>query len=291
MVELNYPSDLKIRQFGEQYGLPVDAVIRDLARIVEVLHLVEEGFLGHRVILTGGMALRCYESKRYTMRDTDTSAFQRIDDEELETVIPYEDEQISIRPEDRGQWEIAGALRTVQPIRFEPRFTNIQLARNQREFSLNVSWRGVELDPVLKPFLHQYPWVLGIEDRLVPVMDIREILAEKTLGFCVNSLAKHYSDLAFIGNVCFDDVADDHELLRKLTAKKLEVNLRFIRQRCETVGVTEYHHLRVRLEQPEEMGVDQNWNVRYATIGRTAYTFDTAREIVRSRIVPLLFDD
>jgi nucleotidyltransferase AbiEii toxin of type IV toxin-antitoxin system len=289
-IEINYPTDAQIRAFAGEYKIPVAAVVRDLARIVEVSHLVEEGFLGQRVILTGGMALRCYESKRYTMRDTDTSAFVRIDDDELEAVIPYEDERISIQPEDPGQWDINSALRTVQPIRFEPRFTGIQLGRDQREFSLNVSWRGVELDPVELPFLHQYPWGLGTEAIRVPVMDIREILAEKVLGFCINSLAKHYSDLAFIGDVRYDDVADDRDLLRWLVASKLAVNLRHIPRRCEKVGVTEYEHLRARLGCPEEMGVHENWNVRYATTGRTAYSFDDAKLLIVERIVPLLFD-
>jgi hypothetical protein len=48
-------------------------VLRDLARIATIFHLQDEGFFDGQTVLAGGMALRCYGGRRFTVTDVDTS--------------------------------------------------------------------------------------------------------------------------------------------------------------------------------------------------------------------------
>jgi hypothetical protein len=100
-IEIDYPRDGEIRDFSRQYRIPVAAVVRDLARIVRSSTCSSRGSW-ERVIPAAGMALRYHGSSRYTLRDADTSAYTRIDDDEPNEVIPYEDEHLDPPGADNG---------------------------------------------------------------------------------------------------------------------------------------------------------------------------------------------
>jgi hypothetical protein len=291
-VEIAYPTDKQILDFAGAARLPPAAIVRDIVRMVEVLHLVDVGFLGDERVLTGGMALRCYKSSRVTMRDADTSSRYPVSDEELAAALEYDDDHVTIRPSDPGQWPGGYDLQTARPIEYDPAFTGIALTdERDRQFSLTVNMRGLDLDAVWKPLLHHYPWDLWEGERVVPCMDIREILAEKACGYCIHADPRHYSDLAFVGGTQRAGLEADQETCRRLTSTKLERNLRYQRAQCERAGIARYDDLRLPMEEPERYGVDRSWgDVRYAASGVTALTFKDARTVVRARVVPVLWD-
>ena len=65
------PDDLA--RYHEQLGVPPEAIIRDIVRIVCVAQLVHDGVLDEDWVLSGGMGMRLRGSSRFTMSDTDTS--------------------------------------------------------------------------------------------------------------------------------------------------------------------------------------------------------------------------
>jgi Nucleotidyl transferase AbiEii toxin, Type IV TA system len=291
-VDIAYPSDRQILDLARELRLPPAAIVRDIVRMVEVLHLVERGFLNDDCVLTGGMALRCYKSSRVTMRDADTSSRYAVSDEELVAALEYEDDHVSIRPSAPASWPPRYKLRTVHPVDYDPAFTGIALTDvRDRQFSLTVNMRGLDCPAVWKPLLHHYPWVLWEGEGEVPCMEIGEILAEKVCGYCIHADPRHYSDLAFVGGTQWGRLKPRTEEIRRLVATKLDRNLRYQRNQCQKANIAAYDDLRLPLESPERLGVDANWgDVRYAATGVTAFDFADARYVVAKRVIPLLWD-
>lgn len=122
--------------------LTAERVVRDIARLHCLLHLVEEGLLGDHAVLTGGMAMRCLNSARFSVYDSDTSSIPTVTDERLLGALNYGDEDIdvsiaAIDPADRGK-----DLVSAHPVEFDPYFT--RLAVTDTTFKLTVSnpWGG-----------------------------------------------------------------------------------------------------------------------------------------------------
>ncbi len=79
MLQLDYPSDEFIAQFAKDHKLTAADVLRDIARLVAVHQMtVETKFLNDDCVLCGGVAMRFYGSRRFTVTDTDAS--YRLDD-------------------------------------------------------------------------------------------------------------------------------------------------------------------------------------------------------------------
>jgi hypothetical protein len=69
----HWPRPDDLARYHEQLGVPPEAIIRDIVRIVSVAQLVHDGVLGEDWVLSGGMGMRLRGSTRFTMSDTDTS--------------------------------------------------------------------------------------------------------------------------------------------------------------------------------------------------------------------------
>jgi hypothetical protein len=75
---LSVPEDIddRITEFvRDRHGVTVEMVLRDITRIATIVKLIKNGWLdGENAVLCGGMAMRCLESPRFTIIDTDTSS-------------------------------------------------------------------------------------------------------------------------------------------------------------------------------------------------------------------------
>ena len=159
--------------------------------------------------------------------------------------------------------------------------------------------RGLDLPPVERGFRHDFPWVLGIEGRDVPLMDPREMLAEKVVGYCVNVLGKHYADVAFLA-FAFRGLMSVHKAsLRRLVETKLERG-RAAAARGGPAGqalyqrVPNYAALRAPLEEPGRHLATPEFGreVRFVLSGdgKGAIRLPVAKQIVRQLVIPWLFD-
>jgi hypothetical protein len=79
-------------------GLTEAQVVRDIARIVCIVHLVQNGTLdGKNTVLCGGMAMRCLDSPRMSVFDGDTSSRSKPDPDLLRDAITHNEEEITIK--------------------------------------------------------------------------------------------------------------------------------------------------------------------------------------------------
>jgi len=142
--------------------------------------------------------------------------------------LRYSDENLDIVP---AQAVAAGRRRSlmrVEPIRFDPVFTGVALAEEDRQFKADVSFRGLLLDGREVPLLTPYALQLWAEPPPVWVMDPLEVLAEKILGWCVHGLVKHYADVAWITLAAENPgspLAFDYPRLREVLDAKLATEL------------------------------------------------------------------
>ncbi len=199
MLELDYPSDAFIAQFARTHRLTPADVLRDIARLVAIHQMtVETKFLSDNCVLCGGVAMRFYGSRRFTVTDTDTSyRLGDWDELDLQAALDIEVEDLTIEAGDPAYWQRKNRLTTAQPVEFSEEFSNFRSDRRQRTFKVTVSRRGLIEPASWRRIVHDYP-DMGIEDVVVPIMNINEQLAEKILGWSVNGLAKHYLDCAWI---------------------------------------------------------------------------------------------
>jgi hypothetical protein len=196
------PSDRDRHREADEHGLPDAVLIRDLARIVEVLNLKAQGFFSEDSVMAGSMALRCYGSPRFTVFDADFSTTRAtlMPVEEMRGKLNYADSELEIdaselTSDDRETlWQSA-------PISFTPIFSQLVPSQADQQFKADISVRGLVHAGIPMPL--EIPYDLGIwtETPSIFVMDPHEILAEKILGWCVNRLVKHYADIAFISYV------------------------------------------------------------------------------------------
>ncbi len=70
---IDYPNDRNIAAAASRHGIPEPVLVRDLVRVVEVLNLKSQDFFSKRSVLAGSMALRCFDSPRFTVYDADFS--------------------------------------------------------------------------------------------------------------------------------------------------------------------------------------------------------------------------
>lgn len=296
---IEFPSDEEILDFAEGQRIgEADVVLRDLARIATILHLHEEGFLGTETALAGGMALRCYGGHRFTVTDVDTSTKADVKMGTLDGLLNWEiKDQLEVSTKGVGWYEKGVDLEKAKPILFDPLFSEIQLSETQGQFELTVNRRGLELEPVEQEFRHDFPWQLGVEGKRLPLMDPREMLAEKVLGYCIGALGKHYADIAFIALRFRKEMPGEKAELRKLAERKLEVGRKIAKGDFGKERYAQFPDvtaLREPLESPERhLGADEfGREVRFVTMpdGRGVIPLAKAKKAVCGLVVPWLFD-
>jgi hypothetical protein len=199
---LSVPEDIdgRITEFVRgRHGVTVEMVLRDITRIATIVKLVKDGWLdGKNAVLCGGMAMRCLESPRFTIFDTDTSSIHEPDRYALSRAIETDDDDLLVQPAAPEQWKDGKDLVTAQPIDYEPRFSTLNAGR--ATFTLSVTWRGLERKAVWETMKLGYPFpVLPDPDMKIPIMAPNEMLAEKLCAWWINGLAKQYHDVAFLG--------------------------------------------------------------------------------------------
>lgn len=226
---IDYPTDRPIVEQAEKLALDETVLVRDLVRVVEVLNLKQEGFFNKESVLAGSMALRCFESPRFTVYDADfsTSSDTVRPETKMRDLLSYMDDELEIVPaalvphDDRGTaWESA-------PIEYRPTFTALVPGANDRTFKADVSFRGLVLPGIETPLLVPYDLGIWPDPPTVFVMDPHEIVAEKILGWCVNRGVKHYADLAYIALISRPEadpqlIELDYGKARDVTAEKLD---------------------------------------------------------------------
>jgi len=288
---IRYPEDEDILDAVGQLGLksrPI-LVMRDLARLVELLQLSRRGSLD-RLAVAGGMAMRCYGSTRFTMADLDTSAvITPVDREDLEDALNYEDDSIVIKVGTRKWWEEKKKLFTAAPIDFRFLRSRIQVADQDRRFSLTVSERGLLLHAVELELRNIYQFDLGLDGRRIPVMDKVEICAEKTLGAAVFGIAKHYADVAYLSLHYTEELQKRREELRSVLAAKLKVGKKLFP--AEYASYPEVGSLRTPLIKPDQRHpkMASDWEATVRFLGGESISYEHAVEIVNAIYVPLLF--
>jgi hypothetical protein len=296
---IDFPTDDEIIAFTERQSLGAeDVVMRDLARLATIFHLADHGFLGEQTVLAGGMALRCYGGHRFTVTDVDTSTAEKVNMKRLDALLNWEIEgQLEVETRGVGWYERGVELEKAKPIHFDPLFSEIELARDARQFELTVNERGLDLDPVEQRFRHDFPWKLGVEDRTLPLMDPREMLAEKIVGYCVGVLGKHYADVAFIALRFRQEMPKEKATLRRLVELKLERGRRAARSERaieRSARFPDLGSLRSALEHPEEhLGVTEfGREVRFVVLadGRGAIPLTKGRQAVTRLVVPWLYE-
>ncbi|MET0602992.1 MAG: nucleotidyl transferase AbiEii/AbiGii toxin family protein [Baekduia sp.] len=200
--DIAYPSDDQLSDAAADTGIPIDVLIRDTVRLVEIRNLLARGFFASDSVLAGSMALRGFGSPRFTIADADfsTSTEKATPDSSLADLFRYQDTWLDIVPEGAYPNDERATLMKVQPIRFDPAFSAVQLTPGQLRFHADVSFRGLVKPGIELPLVHEHlPGLrLGDESLAVWVMDPAETMAEKILGWCAHGSVKHYVDVAWI---------------------------------------------------------------------------------------------
>lgn len=203
-MEVSYPSDDDLRAASARTGIPVEVLLRDVVRVVEVANLREQGFFGQRSVLAGSMALRNFGSPRFTILDADfsTSTEKAPRDASLKDLFAYSDDELDIIPEGAQPNDRGNTLVKVQPIRFQPAFSSLALTSEDLNFHADVAFRDLVKEGVATTLKTDHlPGLRIAEDALeVWVMNPIETMAEKILGWCAHDLVKHYVDVAWIAN-------------------------------------------------------------------------------------------
>jgi Nucleotidyl transferase AbiEii toxin, Type IV TA system len=274
-------------------GLTEAQVVRDIARIVCIVHLVQNRTLdGKNTVLCGGMAMRCLDSPRMSVFDGDTSSRSKPDPDLLRDAITHDEEEITIKA---GAWRRGDELITFRPVEYDARFS--QLAGSRDEFSLSVSHRGVEEPAIWRPLNHRYPFQLLAQEVDVPIMHPDEILAEKIVAWWLFGHAKHYNDIAFLaGRMVREDRRDHDAELRasvsRLIDKKLHRNREVSSNLQSRVDALTRSERRRRLEEPDEH-VDPDSHKGFNSL---AYLHGTRPDradvdrLIQRVLLPLLFD-
>jgi Nucleotidyl transferase AbiEii toxin, Type IV TA system len=292
MLQVDYPSDEFIAQFAKAHRLTAADVLRDIARLIAIHQMtVEKKFLSDDCVLCGGVAMRFYGSRRFTVTDTDAS--YRLDDWnelDLQAALNIEVEDLTIEAGDPAYWQRKNRLTTAQPVEFSEEFSNFRSDRRQRTFKVTVSRRGLIEPACWRPIVHDYP-DMGIEDVNVPIMDINEQLAEKILGWSVSGLAKHYLDCAWIAARMRAELS--RETLIRCLAKKLDDAKQ--REPANYNAFASVDDLRKPLEDGDSWRAPLTSEPgRAASIIRyigTPITMSHARPAIRKHLIPLLWPE
>lgn len=289
------PENIDERILGvvaENRALTAERVVRDIARLHCLLHLVEEGLLGDHAVLTGGMAMRCLNSPRFSVYDSDTSSVPEVSDERLLGALNYSDADLgvsiaTINPGDRGK-----DLVSAHPVEFDPYFTRI--AVTDTTFKLTVSNRGVCRSAQWLPLRTGYPFSLWSPEKAyrVPVIATNELLAEKLSAWWIFAPAKHYADIAYLGgllrHLCANESARAD--IRELVEIKLSGNSRVSKLHRTRIAALDRPAREDRLLNPEKYLDRERSFDRLAFFGSEPPRADHMKEAVRRWIVPLVFD-
>jgi hypothetical protein len=202
-IVIAYPDDRRIAAEAVRHGIPEPVLVRDLVRVVEVLNLAAKDFFSKRSVLAGSMALRCFDSPRFTVYDADfsTSSDTVNPATAMKAKLAYSDDDLEITPADLVPSDERGTAWKSAPIEFTPVFTSLVPDPDDRSFKADVSFRGMLLDGLEVPFKVPYDLEILEADPAVWIMDPHETLTEKILGWCAHRQVKHYADLAYIALV------------------------------------------------------------------------------------------
>jgi hypothetical protein len=225
---IEYPDEGRLRKEAEAHDLEMTVLVRDLVRIVEVLNLKQKAFFSDQAVLSGSMALRCYNSPRFTVYDADfaTAKSEANKSGDFRKLLTYEDDDLQIWTEtsarsshdkDQTAWKF-------EPVQFDPVFVSGLIPDEDTQFKVDLSNRGLVLPGVELPLKCPYDLGLWDEDPTVWIMDPHEIVAEKTLGWCVRRRVKHYADLAFIAILAHPErttIRLNPSMLRETLERKL----------------------------------------------------------------------
>lgn len=222
-MSISFPLRGEIQAIARRAGLPYSDAVRDIVRLVAIAQLRGKDFLNEDCVLVGGMALRLRGSNRFTIFDTDSSTRRApVDERDITEGLRFSADELEIVPEDPAYWTSGKKLKTAQPVRYRAFFAGTATTPIEDEFSLTVNERGLTMQPEWFDLRTPYPSLVFDPVPQVPVMHLVEQTAEKILGWCGNSLAKHYLDLGWIARDLPDEL--DGERLREQCQVKLEIN-------------------------------------------------------------------
>jgi len=259
--------------------------------MAELAHLLDEGFLGSRAVLAGGMAMRLRGSARLTVLDTDLSATSdgQVTLDELLDLLEVQEEEITIVPE---RVEAKVELVQAYPVRFSFRRPPAPLSRSQSKFKVDLAGRELALAPEMLLLRHDYPFALGIEGIEIPTMHLIEHAAEKAVAYGIFRLAKHYADLAFLAERFRGQVEADAELLRELAAAKFAANKQRFPIVLASQRVDDFGSLAPSFRTDLYLrSLEYKWRSEIAYLGAAdaQHSFEQARALVDEVIVPVLF--
>lgn len=299
---ITYPTAKELRDFTDATSLNPALVIRDIVRIAELFHLLDQGFLGAKAVLTGGMAMRLLASTRISLRDLDIAVVgteaTTLTVSDLEQLLAYTDPGVTISPRKVDEWPRRD-LYQAAPLLFAHRFSRIRLGGGDSWLKVDVSLRGTVLASVPVPFKHGYPFRLGVEGEIVQVMHPVEILAEKAVAYGIFRLPKHLADLAYMGTRLPKLLGLDNWLstnasgIRRVAGLKFDANLELHPKIMAEQEIGVFDDMRESFDHPERFGVAAGWSsaVFFHGDAATLFTFPNAQVAVQARIVPILWPD
>ncbi len=291
-MKITFPRRQELSAFARDNEIVYADVVRDVVRLAAVAHLRETDFLHRDLVLVGGMALRLRGSNRFTIFDTDSSTRNPpTEEDELTAALKLETDDLEIAPEDPSYWLTRNQIVTAKPVKYKAYFAGTATKPIEDEFSLTVNERGLALVPDwLRLRVPDYPGLAFDPVPDIPVMALDEQTAEKIMGWCGNSLAKHYIDLGWIGRELADEL--DGPTLRAMCERKLEMNKNLFSGFENFAGVKD---LIPPLTDPDTYFGPNNFdrNIRAGSLRfvGNGMSLDEAKSYVRDKIVPLLKGD
>lgn len=288
---IQYPEDQATEAEADRHGIPYFVLVRDLVRIVEVLNLSKQGFFGEDSVLAGSMALRCFNTPRFTVYDADfaTTVEAKRERGEMLDLLRYVDDDLEITPAELTPHDAGGTGWKSEPIAYLPAFTSLA-PEATREFKADISNRGLVLPGQEHQLLLPYDLGLWDEAPTVWIMDPHEITAEKILGWVVHRAAKHYADLAFVALAAQQEAGPlirlDRERLRQCLAAKLET-MKGI-QPDKYAALTSVDDVIRALEENPVISADEWTKLVYLRSRRDRFGPATLKRAVQALLVPLL---
>jgi hypothetical protein len=290
---IRYPDDQATEAEAIRHEIPDFVLIRDLVRIVEVLNLAKQDFFGTESVLAGSMALRCFNTPRFTVYDADfaTTIEAKRSRGEMRDMLRYLDDDLEIAPAELTPHDTGGTAWKAEPITYLPAFTDLA-PEDSRAFKADISNRGLVL-PGQEHQLH-LPYDLGIWDEppVVWIMDPHEIAAEKILGWVVNRATKHYADLAFIALAARPEAGPlirlERKVLRETLAAKLD-SMKLI-QPDKYASLASLEDVVRGLQADPDFSADEWEKLVYLRSHRDRFNQATLKAAVQTLLIPMLAD-
>jgi len=225
------------------------------------------------------------------MSDTDTS--RRIpeapDRDHLAHALIVDQAELTVTPGDTLGWKPGKRLVIARPVDYRAYIAGLGSGAVEGEFTFTftVSWRG--LVERSRPILLIHPYTeLNLPRTIVPVMDLTEQIAEKTVAWCAHGLMKHYVDVAWAFYRLHDQI--DCAKLERLVDAKLDVGRRLFPS--EYTEFTDRASIRAALEHPDQHVPPQGdaADDKASQLGFAGAGLNKTRAIhlVRTRLLPAL---